>query len=454
MRILIKNGTVIDPANHVYSRQNLWIEDGKIAGYGDDLTMEASFDRVIDASGLVAVPGFIDIHMHEDPIDAGTGRPDTCISRCMLRMGVTTVLGGNCGINVYDPAEYLDRTDRYGMPVNIALMAGQTWAREKAGAADKYGPVSAAQLEEEKRILRGALDAGCFGVSFGIRYVPGLDRNELLETAGVCGREKHLISAHVRDDAAQIFGAVEEFLDIGRTLGLRTQVSHVGSMGGYGQMKELLAILDRERAMGLDVLCDCYPYYAFSTRIGETTYDDGFLERYRADYSCIELCEGPYKGMRCTEAIFNELRENAPETITVGHVMKPEDVDLALLHPGVMLASDGLMDAGQGHPRAAGTFPRFIDRYVKTGKLTLFRAVEKMTAMPAGRLGLTSQGHLGVGADADIVLFDPETIKDNATFSQPDLPPDGIEYVLIGGKIAARHGTIVDAGLGKAVRKL
>ena len=326
MRILIKNGTVIDPANHVYSRQNLWIEDGKIAGYGDDLTMEASFDRVIDASGLVAVPGFIDIHMHEDPIDAGTGRPDTCISRCMLRMGVTTVLGGNCGINVYDPAEYLDRTDRYGMPVNIALMAGQTWAREKAGAADKYGPVSAAQLEEEKRILRGALDAGCFGVSFGIRYVPGLDRNELLETAGVCGREKHLISAHVRDDAAQIFGAVEEFLDIGRTLGLRTQVSHVGSMGGYGQMKELLAILDRERAMGLDVLCDCYPYYAFSTRIGETTYDDGFLERYRADYSCIELCEGPYKGMRCTEAIFNELRENAPETITVGHVMKPEDV--------------------------------------------------------------------------------------------------------------------------------
>ncbi len=184
-------------------------------------------------------------------------------------------------------------------------------------------------------------------------------------------------------------------------------------------MKELLAILDRERAMGLDVLCDCYPYYAFSTRIGETTYDDGFLERYRADYSCIELCEGPYKGMRCTEAIFNELRENAPETITVGHVMKPEDVDLALLHPGVMLASDGLMDAGQGHPRAAGTFPRFIDRYVKTGKLTLFRAVEKMTAMPAGRLGLTSKGHLGVGADADIVLFDPETIKDNATFHSP-----------------------------------
>ena len=161
--------------------------------------------------------------------------------------------------------------------------------------------MSAAQLEEEKRILRGALDAGCFGVSFGIRYVPGLDRNELLETAGVCDREKHLISAHVRDDAAQIFGAVEEVLDIGRTRGLRTQVSHVGSMGGYGQMEGLLAILDRERAMGLDVLCDCYPYYAFRTRIGETTYDDGFLERYRADYSCIELCEGAYKGMRCTE---------------------------------------------------------------------------------------------------------------------------------------------------------
>ena len=218
-------------------------------------------------------------------------------------------------------------------------------------------------------------------------------------------------------------------------------------------MKEMLEVIDAYKANNYDVTADCYPYYAFSTRIGETTYDDGFLERYDTDYSVIEVCEGKYKGRRCDKEIFDELRRDAPETITVCHVMKPEDVDMALLHPNVMLASDGLFNNGQGHPRGAGSFPRFIKNYVKTGKISLYDAVNKMTTMQAEKLCLDKKGRLNVGSDADIVIFDLEKISDEATFDDPAAAPCGIEYVIIAGEVAACGQEIVDETLGRSVRK-
>ena len=133
--------------------------------------------------------------------------------------------------------------------------------------------------------------------------------------------------------------------------------------------------------------------------------------------------------------------------------MKPEDVDLALLHPNILLASDGLMDNGQGHPRAAGTFPRFLAQYVRTGRISLDDAIAKMTALPAARLGLTNKGTLRRGADADVVVFDLERIQDRASFDQPNAAPEGLDYVLINGEVAMDHGRIVRAGLGRSVRK-
>jgi N-acyl-D-amino-acid deacylase len=198
---------------------------------------------------------------------------------------------------------------------------------------------------------------------------------------------------------------------------------------------------------------DCYPYFAFSTRLGTPTYDPGWLERYHCDYDVLEYCEGKYKGQRATAETFAELRRDFPECITVCYVMKEEDIRLAFRHPGVMLASDGLMNNGQGHPRAAGSFPRFLAEFAKKGTLSLYDAIEKMTAMPADRLRLENKGRLNVGADADITIFDYEEIKDGATFAQPALPPQGIAYVLIGGEIALEKGEIVKETCGKAVRK-
>lgn len=449
MKTLIENGLIIDPASRVESRLNLMLENGRVAG----LTREAPAGdfRRIDAAGKVVCPGFLDIHMHEAPVRE-LEKPEDSIFGCMLRMGVTTVLGGNCGDNVLPPEEYFALAQQ-GLPVNLALLAGHGAAREYIGVHDRYASLTEDQRQQVTAVLRRWLEAGCFGISYGIRYYPGMDRRELMDTARLCREEHLLVAAHVRDDAAYIFDALEEFLAPGWAYGLKMQVSHIGSMGGYGQMAGVLAMLDEARLRGLDVMADCYPYSAFSTEIGETTYDPGFLERYGCGYDAIVLCNGKYKGQRCTEARFRELRQEAPETITVAHVMRPEDVSMAMAHPAVMLASDGLMHDHQGHPRAAGTFPRLIAQYVSTGVLSLCEAVEKMTALPAGRIGLPHKGNLRPGSDADVVIFDRSAIRDRATFEAPALPPEGIDYVLLGGEIACDHGQIVNSRLGRPLRR-
>lgn len=448
MKILIQNGLLVDPANRVQGKLNLLLEGGKVRAVTSQ-TPEADF--VIDATDRVVCPGFIDLHMHEDPVGSD-GRLRPCIFNAMLRMGVTTAVGGNCGINTYDPAQYLDIVERDGAPVNVALFAGHSYLREQAGASDKYARITPEQLERMLNHIDRALAAGCVGVSFGLRYVPGTDREEFWAAAARCQPGNRLISAHVRDDAAGIFQAVDEVAQAGIACKIPVQISHIGSMGGFGQMEQLLRQIDQYRMNGLDIACDCYPYFAFSTRIGETTYDDGWLERYQCDYSACMLTEGKYKGQRCTRETFEEMRRDFPRCITVCYVMKEADVRMALAHPNVMVASDGLLDEGQGHPRAAGTFPRFLNQFVREGEISLYEGIRKMTAMPAQRMGFAHKGRLNVGADADVTIFNPAAIRDGATFESPMIPPTGVDYVLIGGEIAAKNCEIVNDACGTAIR--
>ena len=392
--------------------------------------------------------------MHEDMYHKEEDYLDEWIAKSMLNMGVTTCIGGNCGINLTEPLTYLDAVDRLKLPVNIGLMAGHTNIREcVVENSNKYNPIQTDDIKKIMYTAREYLEGGCFGISYGIRYVPGITELELIEVSKACKPENKIINAHVRDDAKNIIWATKEFIKVGMKLDIPIQNSHIGSMGGYGQMKELLRLLDSVKSSGLDITSDCYPYYAFSTRIGETTYDDGFLERYNIDYDSIEISEGKYKGQRCTKNIFEELRKNSPDTITVGHVMNEKDIDMAILHPNVMIASDGFLHNEQGHPRAAGTFPRLIDKYVKTGKLSLYDAINKMTTMQAKKLGLSNKGNLSKGSDADITIFSYDEIKDNATFDNPIKKPDGIKYVLIKGSVALKDGEIVNGKLGTSVRR-
>lgn len=448
MKILISGGRVIDPANRVDGRLNLLIGDGKIRWAG---TTTPTADKTIDARGKIVTPGFIDIHMHEDPLSGSHIQPD--IFPMMLRMGVTTAVGGNCGINVAHPLTYLDIIDREGAPVNVALYAGHEYFRKAAGATDIYAPATEAQKGTMERFLSEALAGGCVGVSFGLRYVPGADRDEFFRAAKCCRGTGKLIASHVRDDADGIFAAIDEFCAAGVEYGLPVQISHIGSMGGFGQMEQVLRQLDGYRLNGLDMAMDCYPYFAFSTRIGTPTYDPGWLERYHCDYDVLEFSEGKYKGQQATKETFDEIRRDFPECITVCHVMQEPDIRMAFRHPNVMVGSDGLMSGGQGHPRAAGSFPRFLAEFSRNGQISLYDAVEKITSLPAQRLGLEHKGRLNVGADGDITIFDFDRIQDRATFPQPNLPPEGIEWVLIGGEVALEKGKIVKENCGKAVRK-
>lgn len=453
MRTLIKNGLLIDPANRVQAKLNLLLDQGKVVAVTGDVP---AADRVIDAQGKIVCPGFVDIHMHEDPVESDGkiyADDEKAIFNCMLRMGVTTAIGGNCGENCCNPADYLDIVDRDGLAVNVGMLAGHQWFREYAGATDKYGPAT----EEQKACMTDeigkALDRGCLGVSFGIRYVPGIDMDELVAVAAPCQKEGKMIAAHIRSDAEEVFDAGRELMETGKALHIPVEISHIGSMAGFGQMERFMQMVDEYKMNGLDVSCDCYPYYAFSTHLGSTTYDDGWTERYGCGYDVLELCEGKYKGQRCTKEIFDEERANNPNCITVCYVMKDSDVDMAFRHPNVMLASDGIMNHGQGHPRAAGAFPRLLAEFVRPGKLDLYEAIRMMTAMPAGRLGLTNKGRLNVGADADVVIFDMDKIQDGATFKEPVNAPAGIDYVFIGGEIAAENCRIVRKDLGRSVRK-
>ncbi len=452
MKTLIHGGLLIDPANKVKAKLNVLLEDGKVAAVTSGMP-EA--DQYIDATGKIVTPGFIDIHMHEDPVgeDGKIVNDEKAIFQCMLRMGVTTALGGQCGDNVYDPGDYLDLVERDGAPVNVGMLAGHGYYRHVCGVTNKYGPASEEQMAAMAAGIEKALDRGCFGVSYGIRYVPGIDMNELTRTAEPCRKAGKMIAAHIRSDAEEVYDAAREFMDTGVEIGIPVQLSHIGSMAGFGQMEEFLKMVDEYKMNGLDVSCDCYPYYAYSTSIGTTTYDDGWMDRYNCDYDVIELCEGKYKGQRCTKEIFEEMRRDFPGCLTVCHVMRPEDVDGAFRHPNVMLASDGILSSGQGHPRAAGAFPRLYAEFVRPGKLDLYKAVSMMTSEPAAKMGLTSKGRLNVGADADVVIFDLDKIQDGGTFSDPILPPAGIDYVFIGGEIAAKDCQVVKTNLGKAVRK-
>jgi len=469
--VYIKNGRLVDPSQGIDGMVDLLVRDGKVAALipadptgsagsarSAAATAEAGADSVIDAAGKIVSPGFIDMHMHEDPYikdekGRNTGRLASGMAESMVLMGVTTEVAGNCGDNFGEPDKYMDDVDAQGTAANVALLAGHTFLRHMANPeSNRYMPVTSDELKKMKYYAQKYISAGCMGVSFGIKYVPGATWNELAAITALCHEKDLIASAHVRNDVGGVFAGGAELALLGRECGVRTEFSHIGSMGGYGQMEKLLQDVEGYRKSGVDIMCDCYPYDAFSTKIGETTYDDGFLEAYDAGYDSVRICSGKYAGMRCTKEIFDELRAERPETETIGYFMKSDDISMALMCPFVMIGSDGVREGDQGHPRAAGTFPKFFKDYVSSGRISISEGIKKMTAMAAERLHLPAKGNLRVGSDADIVIFDADNIRDCATYDQPTLPPEGIDFVLIGGQIAAENGKLVNGHLGRSIR--
>lgn len=457
--LVIHNGFVIDPGSRIYAKLNVGVKNGKIAAVTRD---RISGTAEIDAEGLTVTPGFIDMHIHEDPYNPEQDDFEFTISDSMLKMGVATVVGGNCGLgcgmgSMTDPVIYLDAADRRGYPVNIGMLAPHEKLRETFGNFSRYDPVGKEIIDNMAKRLQADLEGGCLGLSLGFEYDPGINAAEAAALMAVAGRNDKVVAVHQRSDGDEAVSSVEEVIGYAAGTGARLQISHLSSMCSFGSMEEAISIIDSCRSKGQDVGFDGYPYYAFCTTLGSAVFDEGFLDKYHyGDEYYARLKVGGYdpQGRKMDKKTFYSLREKDPGALVVADLLNAAEVDQCIIHPAAVVVSDGLYSNGQGHPRGSGTFPRLIREYVIEKKLlSLEDAVEKITWLPAERMGLTGKGSLKPGSDADITIFDLSRIRDGATYEEPRKAPEGIDYVVIGGKIAMKHGAIVNRRLGKSVRK-
>ena len=444
--LLIKNGKYPDYEENQIKEGNIGVKDGKIAYIGPEYP---NARQTIDCSGKIVSPGFIDIHMHEE--DFLKEGKKYVIANHMLEMGVTTAVGGNCGVQHQDLAVFKKVIEELGgSPINYIMLAGYNEYRTKMGIG-RYEEPTGEQMEKLREIMRRELAEGAYGISFGIEYDPGITYEEMLFAISASDDPNHLIAAHYREDCIEDIASVEEMVRLSANIQQKFQISHLSSCSAIGKMKESLDCINAAIKTNPRLNYDTYPYNAFSTTMGSAVFEDGCLEAWKKDYDSILLTDEPYKNVYCTEEIFKKVRKEYPEMLAVAFVMNEDEIAAAIANPNGMVASDAIINNGNGHPRAAGTFPRVLGKYVREDKvLSMIDALRKMTLEPAKRLNLDRKGRIEQNCDADLTIFDPETIIDKADFSHL-APPAGIACVLIGGKIALKDGMIENGKLGNLI---
>lgn len=393
--------------------------------------------------------------------------------------------------------EYLDRLRGQGVALNVATLVGHGAVRAYVMGYEKRPP-RRGEMEEMRAVVEGAMEDGAFGMSTGLIYPPSsyAATEELVELCRVVARYGGIYTSHIRGEAETLLEAVEEAVFIGAKAGLPVEINHHKAMGraNWGKVEESLSIIEGARERGVDVTCDAYPYIAASfglramlppwaheggvDRMVERLKDPkarGRMERDMArglpDWSSplmaagwgdtlitscrsheelegktiAEIAEG--MGVSPFDLTFDLLTEE-PGITVVRFAMREEDVRTVMGHPAMMVGTDGyslapygVLGKGRPHPRSYGTFPRILGRYVREeGVLTLEEAVRKMTSLPANRLGLRDRGLISEGMWADITVFDPKWVRDKATFTDPHQYPEGVEYVLVNGRVVIERG--------------
>ena len=459
--VVLVNGRVLDPETNLDAVRTVGITGGRIVSV--TANVPAARDTV-DVKGLVVAPGFIDLHSHGQ---------DSINYKFLARDGVTTALELELGTYPVGPW-YAKRQGR--SLINFGVSASHPGARRalldrdsSAEGADVIGatgafvrsPIEGARLGELDRRLDAALDDGALGIGMGINYTPAATREEIFHTFGVASRHRapifvHLRSAGLIENAGGIAGVQEVIADAAAT-GAPLHIVHVTSMG-LAATPTLLALIDGVRARGLDVTTEAYPYTAGATMLQSAIFDPGFQERMGIDYKDILWTA---TGERLTAESFERYRKQGG--LAVIFMIPEAAADQAYKDPHVMVASDGGFQFANGqpigHPRSAGTHARILGRFVRErGILSLMEAVRKMTLLPARRLervdpNMRQKGRIQAGADADLVVFNPATVIDRATFERPAQYSDGIVHVLVNGTFVVRGGNLV-AGVapGRAVR--
>jgi N-acyl-D-aspartate/D-glutamate deacylase len=449
--LVINGGRVMDPESGTDAVRDVGITGGRIVRISE---RALSGRRVLDAKGLVVAPGFIDLHQHGQ-------NPEN--DRLKVQDGVTTALELEIGVPEIEP--FLKLREGKAL-VNYGASASHPWARVAAwgGALPSAtgqeilpaaGPATDESASEERvramqARLRGELAKGALGIGVGINYTPGASRLEMIDIFRVAAERATPLWPHIRaagySEPGSSIESVGEVIAAAAVTGAPLHIVHINSMG-LGQVFECMKMIEGARARGLDVTTEAYPYGWGMTMLNSALFNAGWRERMRIDYSDLRLVA---TGESLTKQSYDRLRAaSAPVSVLV-RGNPDERVDAVIRQPLVMIASDGYVSAGKGHPRTAGTYARILKRYVREQKsLTLMDAIRKMSLMPAQRLETAtaqarSKGRIREGADADVVVFDPETVADQATYEDPGRPSTGFKYVLVGGVAVVDEGRLVD----------
>jgi N-acyl-D-amino-acid deacylase len=471
---LIRGGDVIDGTGTPPRRVNLRIERDTIVEIAPGLTARSG-ERVIDASGSIVAPGFIDMHSHAD-----RGIEDDPQAGSQVRQGITTAVVGQDGGSRMPISAFYESIDRARPSINFTTSVGHGTVRSLVMGADFQRAATRTEIETMKALVeRGMLD-GAVGLSSGLEYDPGFyaEPAELVELARVAARHGGYYASHVRDEENEAFAAWEEAIDVGRKAGLPVQISHIklASRPVWGKAAEGLRILERARQEGLRVMADWYPYTYWQSSIYVLIPDRDFENRekwavgldeiggpqnllitnYPADsawngWTLAQLMHA--RGTDAVTLVIEMVRAAGPNIGVIGTSMIEADLETFAAHPQVLVCSDGGLKGP--HPRGYGAFPRVLARFVRDRQvMTWPDAIARMTGRSAQQVGLTDRGVLASGQKADIVIFDPAAIQDFGTPDDPAQPPTGIRFVIVNGELVLDDGHLTGAQPGRGLRNV
>lgn len=482
--LVFRNASVVDGTGSPPFKADVAVDGDRIARVG---TVGGAATRDVDATGLTLTPGFVDTHTHDDTaLLRWPGLP------FKLAQGVTSVVVGNCGFSAApgaqqatrlfegifgtggevdwdDQSGYMRAVQSRGPGVNVVALVGHSTLRLAAMGSERRGP-TAQELDRMRTWLRQAMEQGACGLSTGLIYTPGrfAATEEIVELAREIAPFGGVYASHMRNEGNGLLDSVAETVGIGREAGCAVHISHHKAAGkpNWGLVAKSLEKVDAERAAGMDVTLDVYPYTAASSRfaayheigaVNERSADDVVL----ASHPTLTRYEGwtvrriaDDMGVDVKAAADRIAEGGGRHAVAILHAMSEQDVEANLRHPHMMIGSDGIpVLEGKPHPRLFGTFPRVLATYVRErGVLPLQDAVRRMTSLACQRFGLVARGVVRQGAYADLVLFDASRVADLATYEDPMREPAGIRMVVVNGAVACEDGRHTGAGTGRVLR--
>lgn len=495
--LIIRHGRVVDGTGNPSFAADVAVRNGHIARIG---RIEGMAKTEIDATGLIVAPGFIDVHTHADEV------ADQPLAENFLRMGVTSIVVGNCGGSALDVGKFYRDLERKGVSLNVTTLIGHNTVREAVMGGSFDRAPTATEMAKMKSLVDRAMQDGAVGLSTGLIYLPGVfaTTDEIVELAKAVTPYGGIYASHMRHEDTRIYGALDEVFRVAREAHLRAEVSHLKLSGerAWGQADQVLAYIEAARATGLDITQDQYAYTASSTTMRQLIPDDAFdgghehflavladpvkkadlvarmkkniMTRGRQDYAYAVVAsfrhDTSINGLNILEAakklkgsdsldaqieVILDLERNGSAQ-GVFHGMNEEDLQKFMRHPDTMVASDsGLREFGKDvpHPRGYGNNARVLGHYVRDLKvLRLEDAIRKMTSLPAATFHFTRRGELREGNWADITVFNPEKIGDPATYADPHHYALGVPCVLVNGVPVIAQGVHTGAKPGLACR--